>query len=48
MGENALRFSTPLPARREGPGVGASPEDGRPYIDIPTPAPPCVQGGGRS
>jgi hypothetical protein len=42
-----LISSIPLPARREGPGVGAYPEEAPLYIDVrtPLPLPACREGG---
>jgi phage terminase large subunit-like protein len=39
------RLDPPLPARREGPGVGASPEESLPPETHPPLTPPCIQGG---
>jgi DNA replication and repair protein RecF len=41
----AARLAPPLPARREGSGVGAPPSAGLLWETHPSPAPPCVQGG---
>jgi release factor glutamine methyltransferase len=42
-----MRDDPPLPARRQGSGVGAREEGSGPAHAHPPPAPPCVQGGGK-